>query len=129
VAQKQEAGNWKPYQVPTLERSIAAVFRTGDIGKLDKYTYKFIVNNMGFIAHYDLHGFRCAYADLDEFRTTLQTSEYSRGLDYNLNWADSYEGDRDFLKWYGPAYCQSVAAGIRRIVAVARTQREQYAML
>jgi len=129
MAQKQEDGNWKPYQLPPLERSIAAVFRTGDIGRLDKYTYKFIINNMGFIAHYDLYGFRSTYADLDEFRNCLQTSEYSGDPNYNLNWADRYEVDRDFLKWYGPAYCQSVAAGIRCIVAVARTQREQYAML
>ena len=74
MAQKQEAGNWKPYQVPVLERSIAAVFRTGDIGKLDKYTYQFITLHMDFIAHYDLHGFRGDYADLDEFRNCLHSS-------------------------------------------------------
>jgi hypothetical protein len=80
---------------------------------------------MGFIAHYDLIGFQWRYANLDEFRERLQTSEYSKLLDYNLNWADKYEADRDFNKWYGAAYCKSVAEGIRHIIAVARNERKQ----
>ena len=124
-----EKGNWKPHNVLALERNIALVFKTGDIGKLNKPTYNFIIQDMGFIAHYDLDGFQCAYADLDEFRQKLQTSEYSQDPDYNLKWADRYEVDRDFNKWYGPAYCKSVAEGIRRIVSAARTQPEQPALL
>ena len=108
---------WKPYNVDALERNVALVFRTGDIQKLNKPTYRFIINHMGFIAHYNLNGFQCEYADLEEFRERLQTSEYSTRLDYNLNWADKYEGDRDFNKWYGPAYCKSVAEGIRHIIS------------
>ena len=118
-------GNWKPYNVDYLERNIREVFRTGDIGKLTKGTYQFITLHMGFIAHYDLYGFQCVYADLDMFREKLQTSEYSRDPDYNLKWADKKETDRDFLKWYGYPYCHSVAEGIRRIVKAAREQPEQ----
>ena len=59
----------------------------------------------------------------------LQTSEYSEDdLDSNLKWADKYEVDRDFNKWYGAAYCKSVADGIRRIVSVARNQGAQPGM-
>ena len=83
---------------------------------------------MGFIAHYDVFGFQCVYAGLDLFREKLQTSEYSDRLDYNLDWADRYEGDRDFNKWYGPAYCRSVAEGIRAIIAVTRNQLQQPAL-
>ena len=107
----QEKGNWKPYNVEYLDRNIREVFRYGDIGKLSKATYEFITLQMHFIAHYDLHGFRCVYADLDNFRNMLQTSEYSEDLDYNLKWADKKETDRDFLKWYGYPYCHSVAEG------------------
>jgi len=107
---------------------MALVFRTGDIDKLNKYTYTFIIDHMGFIAHYDLIGFQCTYADLDEFREKLQTSEYSNRPDYNLDWADRYEGDRDFIKWYGSAYCKSVAEGIKHIIAVARNQHKQEAL-
>ena len=125
----QEKGNWKPYHVPTLERNIRLVLKTGDISKLNKSTYDFIIQHMGFIAHYDLYGFQCSYRDLEEFRQKLQTSEYSQDPDYNLKWADGYEGDRDFNNWYGPAYCKSVAEGIRTVVKVARTQSEQPALL
>ena len=114
-------GNWKPYNVDYLERNIREVFRTGDIGKLTKGTYEFITLHMGFIAHYDLHGFQCVYADLDLFREMLQRSEYSHDPDYNLEWADRKEGKYEpFIKWYGYAYCHSVAEGIRRIVKAAR---------
>ncbi len=108
---------WKPCNVDALERNVALVFRTGDINKLNKPTYRFIINHMGFIAHDNLNGFQDEYSNLEEFRERLQTSEYSTRLDYNLNWANKYEGDRDFNKWYGPAYCKSVAAGIRRIIS------------
>ena len=118
-------GNWEPYNVDYLERNIREVFRAGDIGKLTKGTYHFITLHMGFIAHYDLYGFQCAYADLDLFREMLQRSEYSHESDYNLKWADKEETDRDFLKWYGYPYCHSVAEGIRRIVKAAREQFEQ----
>jgi len=118
-------GNWKPYNVDYLERNIREVFKSGDIGKLTKGTYQFITLHMGFIAHYDLYGFQCAYADLELFREMLQRSEYSHEPDHNLNWADRKEIDRDFLKWYGYPYCHSVAEGIRRIVKAAREQSEQ----
>ena len=118
-------GNWKPYNVDYLERNIREVFRIGDIGKLTKGTYHFITLHMGFIAHYSLYGFMDRYADLDEFRFNLQTSEYSRDPDYNLKHADREEADSDFNKWYGSAYCLSVAEGIRRIVKAAREQPEQ----
>lgn len=124
----QKQGEWKPYNVKALEQNVALVFKTGDIGKLNKPTYTFIIGHMGFIAHYDLIGFQCEYADLDEFRERLQTSEYSKRLDYNLDWANRYEGDRDFNKWYGPAYCKSVTEGIRHIIAVARNQHKQAAL-
>ena len=124
----QEKGNWKPYNVAHLERNITEVFRSGDIGKLSDTTYQFIILEMHFIAHYDLHGFRCVYADLDNFREMLQTGEHSRDLNYNLKWADQYEGDRQFNQWYGAAYCRSVANGIRRIVAAARNQGMQPAL-
>jgi len=124
----QKEGEWKAYNVRALEQNVALVFRTGDMQRLNKPTYTFIIDNMGFIAHYDLIGFQCVYADLDEFRERLQTSEYSENLDYNLDWAGRYEGDRDFNKWYGPAYCRSVAEGIRHIITVARSQLRQTAL-
>ncbi|GAI31283.1 unnamed protein product, partial [marine sediment metagenome] len=73
----QKEGDWKPHNVKALEQNLALVFKAGDIHKLNKPSYTFIIDHMGFIAHYDLIGFQCAYAELDEFRERLQTSEYS----------------------------------------------------
>ena len=121
----QERGNWKPYNLALLERTMAQVFSSGDIQHLNKYAYQFITSHMGFIAHYDLYEFRCSYAGIDNFRSMLQASEYSHDSDYNIKWADRYEADRQFNEWYGAAYCRSVADGIRRIVAMARQQGVQ----
>ncbi len=52
-------GNWKPYNADYRERNIREVFKSGDIGRLTKGTYDFIIRHMGFIAHYDLYGFQC----------------------------------------------------------------------
>ena len=122
---QQERGNWKPHNVKLLGANAALVFRTGDIRKLNGVTYRFIIMQMHFIAHYDLDGFQCAYRDIGLFRRMLQTSEYSEHPDYNLNWATKYEHDPSFIKWYGEPYCRSVAQGIQAIVAAARQQSEQ----
>ena len=122
---QQESGNWKPHNVERLGQNTALVFKTGDIRKLNGVTYKFITLQMGFIAHYDLAGFQYAYQDIELFRETLRTSEYSQDHDYNMRWSMRYERDRDFIKWYGEPYCRSVAQGIRAIVAAARLRVEQ----
>lgn len=122
---QQESGNWKPHNVKALEANATLVFKTGDIRKLNKSTYNFIVGHMGFIAHYDLGGFQSAYRDIKLFGEMLQTSEHSRDPDYNLNWATRYEESLTFNVGYGEPYCQSIAQGIRAIVAAARQQSEQ----
>ena len=122
---QQESGNWKPHNVERLGQNTALVFRTGDICKLNGVTYKFITLQMGFIAHYDLAGFQDAYQDIDVFRETLLTSEYSRDHDYNMRRSKHYELDRDFIKWYGEPYCRSVGQGIRAILQAAQLSSEQ----
>ena len=122
---QQESGNWKPHNVKLLEANAALVFRTGDIRKLNKPTYNFIIGHMGFIAHYDLGGFQSAYRDIELFAKMLQTSEHSRDPDYNLRESTRYEEGLTFNVWYGEPYCRSVAQGIRAIVTTARQQSEQ----
>jgi hypothetical protein len=117
---KQKQGQWKPYNVKALVRNVKQVLKLGRIARLNKPTYEFIINHMGFIAHYNLLGFRDEYQDLRRFCQKLQTSEYSADYDYNLKQADRYEKDPDFRKWYGVAYNTSKAEAIRGIVATVR---------
>ncbi len=116
---KNEPRKWKPHNVEALGRNIVLVFKKGDIAALNQPTYEFIILEMGFIAHYNLSGFQSAYTDLDEFRAALQAGEMSEDPGHNKKWADHYEADPDFNKWYGPDYCKSVTEGIRRIIQAA----------
>lgn len=60
----QERGAWQPYNVSAIVKNVEQVFKNGDISLLNNPTYKFIINSMGFIAHYALGGFQGVYADL-----------------------------------------------------------------
>jgi hypothetical protein len=121
----QEKGNWQPYNVKAIVKNVEQVFKKSDIRYLKEATYKFIINDMGFIAHYDLGGFQSEYADLREFVVKLQTSEYSTQKESNLQEADRIESDPDFEKWYGKLYNKSKAEAIRGIVAVARKYEKE----
>lgn len=116
----QEKGKWKPYNVKAIVNNVKLVFKNHDINKLNKPTYHFIINHMGFIAHYSLAGFQDSYQNLERLAKHLQTSEYSDDHEYNLRQADRCETDHNFREWYGEAYNKSIAEAIRGIVEVAQ---------
>lgn len=121
----KKPGDWKPYNVKALVRNVEQVLKNCDISRLNKTTYGFITQHMGFIAHYNLSGFQAEYEDLRDFCQKLQTGETSFDFDHNLTWADRIETDKQFREWYGQAYNQSRAEVIRGIVAVARQYQPQ----
>jgi len=127
---KRKVDPWKLWNIPTMERSISAVFKNNDIGELNSHTYGFIIRHMGFIAHYDLSGFRAAYGeDIDEFRRFLQSSESSADPNHNLEWAKKYESNPIYAESSTPEYVKNVAEGIRAIIHVARTAGYQPPLL
>lgn len=116
-----EKGNWPAHNASYLTHNIRQVFHHRDIKYLTKGTYRFIINHMGFIAHYSIHGFKDVYGgDLEEFAKRLQTGELSNDYDYNLKLADRQETDPWFIKRYGKDYQRSIAESIRGIVGIAR---------
>lgn len=121
----QEKGNWKPYNVRAITNNVRLVFKSQSIAKLNNPAYKFITLHLGFIAHYDLHGFQSTYADLRTFALRLQTSEYNNNLDYNSNQADRQETDSQFAEWYGATYQKSKAETMRNIIAIARQHQDE----
>lgn len=117
----QEDGKWKPYNVNYITGNVNQVFKSHNINKLNKGAYDFIIQHMGFIAHYDIQGFRREYADLRQFARLLQTSEYSSDdYNYNLHQATRQENNQSFNEEYGPAYNKSVADTIKGIVDISR---------
>lgn len=116
----QEKGDWAPKNAKSIVASVQRVFKTGDISKLTKVAYQHITLNMGFIAHYNVHGFREHYADVTAFAQMLLTSEMSMDPTHNWQNRDRYVRDSFFTDSYGLPYCQSVADANEGILLAAR---------
>jgi hypothetical protein len=65
------------------------ILACADINQLNKQGYDFIYQANGFIAHYDLHGFKAAYSD-----GSLQ-SDIERNARMNM-WGNFREGDQNY---------------------------------
>ena len=57
-----------------IVKSIENVLKTGDIEKLTKDAYDFVLNLSGFIAHYSYAGFKDYYQNVADFRNDLEES-------------------------------------------------------
>ena len=55
-------------EVECIVNSFHRVFSTGDINKLTHKAYRFINLSSGFIAHFNVHGFRENYRDVEYFK-------------------------------------------------------------
>lgn len=64
-----------PQNKNKIIKSIKLVFKNNDIGLLTKDAYRFVMNMDGFIAHYDIYGFKYHYQDLRLFAKDLLESE------------------------------------------------------
>jgi hypothetical protein len=77
-------------QTDLIVSSIRKVFETNDINNLTNSAYKFLYLSSGFIAHYNLYGFRGAYADVNDLKAQLAQS-------YAANqWSNFRPGERDY---------------------------------
>ena len=69
-----------------------------DITKLNKTGYNFLYLASGFIAHYNLGGFKAHYGDYDLTRDILDNAR-------NNMWANFRPGDRDYEYYQTKAQC------------------------
>ena len=60
-----------------------------DISKLNKRGYNYLYLCSGFIAHYNIHGFKSHYEDTSLIRDILSNKESN-------TWNNFREGDRDY---------------------------------
>lgn len=74
-----------------------------DIEKLNGTGYKFIYLACGFIAHYNIHGFKAHYSEYDLTRDILSNADSNR-------WNNFREGDQNYH------YYKSKADIYKRIV-------------
>ena len=109
--------NLKPYNSKAILNNIELIFKTGDIEKLNNTTYHFIYLLSGFIAHYNLYGFRDAYRDLRLFAKDLLS-----GCDTSAEYRSTEEWA---VKEYGYEYCQSKANAIKGIREIVTKYQEK----
>jgi hypothetical protein len=77
-------------QTDLIVSSIRKVFETNDINYLSNSAYKFLNLSSGFIAHYNLYGFRGAYDNVSDLKAQLAQS-------YAANqWSNFRPGERDY---------------------------------
>ena len=77
-------------QVKRIVNSFSKVFKTGEIDNLNKQAYDFINLSSGFIAHYNLFGFRDYYSNVE-----LLKHEILGHRPYN-QWRNFYPADIDY---------------------------------
>ncbi len=111
---------WKPYNVKAIVNNVKLVFRTGDIEKLNGTAYRFIILYMGFIAHYDIYGFKAAYSKRPGLlaRNLLMSEGYSNDLNYNYKAARQHLEGR-WREQGGMIYQKSVGETMLGILAAA----------
>jgi len=104
----------KPLNVKALLNNLNLVMKTRNIDKLNKPTYTQVSLMSGFIAHYNLYGFRDTYRCIGDLICDLANSADFRD-------AERYIRDPWFAEEYGTDYCQSKVDfynGIVKIVAI-----------
>lgn len=77
-------------QVNGILQSVKRVFAHDDIDKLTKPAYNFIMLSSGFIAHYNLSGFRWEYRHVPTLACDLCRNKQ------NNQWNNFRQGERDY---------------------------------
>lgn len=96
-----------PRQKSLIVSSFKRVFETGDIENLTNTAYRYIYLASGFIAHYNLYGFRDAYRDVEQLRKDILSNREAN------QWRNFTPADRDY------AYYESKADVYKALVALA----------
>ena len=112
----------KPYDVKNTLRNIELVFRYNDIDKLNKKGYDFLYLMSGFIAHFNIHGFKNAYRDL---RDLLNNIESSLPIEKDVAIRDIKDPNHNS---YGLPYCQSkleIVEGLEKIIPTYKEKIEK----
>jgi len=81
-----------------IVKSIENVFNSGNIDKLAKDSYNFVMSLSGFIAHYDINGFKNNYVNVRDFLEDLDKSADIRNPKRYIE--DKYFSDNEQRVYY-----------------------------
>lgn len=79
-----------PRQVQLIVSSVRKVMQTGEIEYLTKAAYNYLYLASGFIAHYNLHGFRDYYSDVENLRRDILINQMHN------QWRNFTKHDEDY---------------------------------
>ena len=82
----------------SIKKSLQSVIKTKDIQKLSKDAYAFTMNLSGFIAHYNIEGFKSEYENVADLVRDLKNS--SDIQDSNRYKRDSYFSEGEQKEYY-----------------------------
>lgn len=89
---------WKVLNVNGIYNNIKRIIETKNIDLLTKASYKFLYLTSGFIAHYDINGFKAHYSEVADLITNLKRSSDLR--DYDRYIKDGFFQKDDHSKDY-----------------------------
>ena len=104
--------NWEAIPTKTIVNNVKLVYKTGEIDKLSKTAYRFIMNMPNFIAHYDLTGFQWEYQNVNKLAEEIIQSTTGTPAEY---WSDQW-----FNKEYGEVYCKSKTDTINQLTDLSK---------
>ena len=108
---------WK-LNVNGIAKSIESVLKTGDSDKLTKDAYNFVMNISGFIAHYDINGFKSYYSNTADLLKDLSNSS-------DCQFPDRYINDSFFSKSEQSAYYSQKT----ELLKIIRSLCDKYALV
>lgn len=90
-------------KVTLMVNNLKRIIKARDMNLLQKKLYEFVHLHCGFIAHYDLHGFRHTYSDGDDFVSFLERLKdgcavYGCDLEDNYNYGYTNKEVKEALK-------------------------------
>lgn len=88
----------KPLNSKAILKNLELVLKTNNIEKLNGPTYNFLYLMSGFIAHYNINGFKCEYRDLRKLVNDLDSSMDTR--DWTRYVSDSYFSTGENAPYY-----------------------------
>jgi hypothetical protein len=101
-----------PRQKSLILSSFKKVFATGDIENLSTSAYKYIYLASGFIAHYNLYGFRDAYRDVRSLKEDILANAQANA------WRNFTPSDKDYSYYKSKAEVYSGLVSLLKAASV-----------
>jgi hypothetical protein len=99
---------WATIKTNSIINNLKKIIKTNDIDHLTKSSYNFFYLLSGFIAHYDLQGFKGYYNNVTNFLNDLKNSSDIKNPNYYID--DKFFQKDDYSKDYYTSKSETLQA-------------------